>query len=260
MRNPLFVSAAAALLCLTAVQSSNASPAAPSTPPAAPAAADTSGMSNDEKAIYALGFALWRNLQTFDLSPAEIDLVKRGLSDAASGATPVVTLEEARPLVDTMRKGRMEKKLAVEKEAGAAYVAKAAAEPGAVKSESGMIYREITAGTGASPAATDTVKVHYRGTLIDGTEFDSSYKRDKPAEFALNRVIKCWTEGVGKMKVGGKAALVCPPDIAYGDRGRPSIPGGATLLFEVELLEIVSKAAAETPQPESGAGDEHPGI
>jgi FKBP-type peptidyl-prolyl cis-trans isomerase FkpA len=107
------------------------------------------------------------------------------------------------------------------------------------KSPSGLVYRSLKDGTGASPAATDTVKVHYRGTLIDGTEFDSSYGRGQPAEFPLNRVIKCWTEGVQKMKVGGKAKLTCPPDIAYGNRAMGRlIPANSTLNFEIELLEI----------------------
>ena len=108
-----------------------------------------------------------------------------------------------------------------------------------VKTASGLIYTELKAGSGPSPTATDTVKVNYRGTLADGTEFDSSYKRGQPAEFPLNRVIPCWTEGVQKMKVGGKAKLVCPPSIAYGDRGAGrAVPPGATLTFEVELLDI----------------------
>ena len=108
-----------------------------------------------------------------------------------------------------------------------------------LKTASGLIYTELKAGSGPSPTATDTVKVNYRGTLADGTEFDSSYKRGQPAEFPLNRVIPCWTEGVQKMKVGGKAKLVCPPSIAYGDRGAgQAVPPGATLTFEVELLEI----------------------
>ena len=116
---------------------------------------------------------------------------------------------------------------------------KAAAEPGAVRTPSGLVYRELTAGTGESPKATDTVTVNYRGTLVDGTEFDSSYKRNQPAQFPLNQVIPCWTEGVQKIKVGGKARLVCPAGLAYGERGSPpSIPGGATLIFEVELLGI----------------------
>jgi FKBP-type peptidyl-prolyl cis-trans isomerase FkpA len=123
--------------------------------------------------------------------------------------------------------------------AGKAYLEKAAAEPGAIKTSSGLVYRELKAGSGASPQATDMVKVHYRGTLVDGTEFDSSYKRNEPATFPLNRVIPCWTEGVQKMKVGGKSQLVCPATIAYGDAGSPpTIPGGATLVFEIELLDI----------------------
>jgi len=269
MRTKLTTLLAIALIAGAAI--AGASPSKAPAPAAAPAAAPTAaaapapapapapnpaaaGMTDDQKAIYALGFALWRNLQSFDLTPEEVEMVKRGLTDAAKNATPLVTIDEARPLVDAMRKGRVEKKLSGTKEAGAAFAAKAAAEPGATKSESGMIYKETQAGTGASPQPTDTVKVNYRGTLIDGTEFDSSYKRGKPVEFALNRVVKCWTEGLGKMKPGGKATLVCPPDIAYGDRGRPSIPPGATLVFEIELLEIVQKqepAESEAePKPE----------
>jgi FKBP-type peptidyl-prolyl cis-trans isomerase FkpA len=106
-----------------------------------------------------------------------------------------------------------------------------------------LVYKSLKDGNGASPAATDTVRVHYRGTLPDGKEFDSSIKRGQPAEFPLNRVIKCWTEGVQKMKVGGKAQLICPPQLAYGERGTPGGPIGpnATLHFEIELLGIVGK-------------------
>jgi FKBP-type peptidyl-prolyl cis-trans isomerase FkpA len=119
------------------------------------------------------------------------------------------------------------------------YLDKAAKEPGALKTDSGMVYRELRAGSGPSPKATDTVKVNYRGTLTDGTEFDSSYKRNEPISFPLNRVIPCWTEGLQRMKVGGKSQLVCPSAIAYGEAGSPPlIPGGATLIFEVELLGI----------------------
>jgi FKBP-type peptidyl-prolyl cis-trans isomerase FkpA len=125
-----------------------------------------------------------------------------------------------------------------QKALSAAFLAKAAGEAGAQKTESGLVYRELRPGAGESPKATDTVKVNYRGTLVDGTEFDSSYKRGEAAQFPLNGVIKCWTEGVQKMKVGGKSQLVCPSDIAYGDDGRPGIPGGATLVFEIELLQI----------------------
>jgi FKBP-type peptidyl-prolyl cis-trans isomerase FkpA len=118
--------------------------------------------------------------------------------------------------------------------------ASSAKEPGAVVTASGLVYRSLQEGQGASPAATDVVKVHYRGTLPDGREFDSSYKRGQPASFPLDRVIKCWTEGVQRMKVGGKAKLTCPSAIAYGERGAGNglIPPNATLLFEVELLDI----------------------
>ena len=112
-------------------------------------------------------------------------------------------------------------------------------EPGVTVTQSGLIYTSLQDGSGASPTATDVVRVHYRGTLPDGKEFDSSYKRGAPASFPLDRVIKCWTEGVQRMKVGGKAKLVCPPAIAYGERGAGGvIPPNATLVFEIELLGI----------------------
>ena len=116
----------------------------------------------------------------------------------------------------------------------------AAAEPGAVVTESGLVYRSLKDGKGASPTASDTVKVHYKGMFPDGREFDSSYARNAPAEFPLGRVIKCWTEGVAKMKEGGKAKLTCPPAIAYGSRGAGGvIPPNAVLVFEVELLNVL---------------------
>jgi FKBP-type peptidyl-prolyl cis-trans isomerase FkpA len=117
---------------------------------------------------------------------------------------------------------------------------KAAAEKGAIKTASGMVYRTLTEGSGASPKETDVVRVHYRGTFPDGKEFDSSHKRGQPTEFPLNRVIKCWTEGVQRMKVGGKARLTCPPSLAYGEKGAGggAIPPNSTLQFEVELLAI----------------------
>ena len=118
----------------------------------------------------------------------------------------------------------------------------ASKEQGAQVTKSGLVYRSLKDGTGSSPAATDRVKVHYKGTFPDGKEFDSSYKRNEPTEFPLNGVIPCWTEGVQLMKTGGKAKLTCPSAIAYGQRGAGGvIPPNATLVFEIELLAINSK-------------------
>jgi FKBP-type peptidyl-prolyl cis-trans isomerase FkpA len=180
---------------------------------------------------------VFESLQQFALSPDEMELFKRAVSDAAAGS-PAANLNEIESKIEPLARARAPMVLAREKAAAKAYLDKIAAMPGAVKTASGLVYRETTAGTGASPKASDTVKVHYRGTLRDGSEFDSSYKRNQPATFPLGGVIRCWTEGVQMMKVGGKATLVCPSDTAYGDGGRPGIPGGATLTFEIELLEI----------------------
>ena len=126
--------------------------------------------------------------------------------------------------------------------AQADFAATAAKAKGAIVTPSGLVYLSLKDGSGASPAAADVVKVHYRGTLANGTEFDSSFKRNEPAQFPLNGVIPCWTEGVQRMKVGGKARLTCPPAIAYGERGAGGVvPPNATLQFEVELLDIAKR-------------------
>jgi FKBP-type peptidyl-prolyl cis-trans isomerase FkpA len=209
-------------------------------PAAAKPAAPPPLTTDDQKTVYALGLSIAKSLSPFDLSPAEIDIIKRALADAAANK-PELKLEEWGPKIQPLANARGARVAEKQKALSAAYVTKAAAEPGAVKTESGIIYKELRAGTGESPKATDTVKVNYRGTLVDGTEFDSSYKRNEPTSFPLNGVIPCWTEGVQKMKVGGKSQLVCPANLAYGEQGRPSIPGGATLIFEIELLEIGAK-------------------
>ena len=213
--------------------------------PSAPKAATLPAvpLTDEEKTIYALGLSVYRSIAGFDLSPKELDLVKQALSDAAA-KKPAVDLAQWGSKIQGFASARV-------KSAAAGYLTKAAAEPGAVKTESGLIYKETRTGTGASPTPTDTVRVQYRGTLVDGTEFDSSYARNEPAQFGLGQVVRCWTEGVGKMKVGGKATLVCPSDLAYGDRGSPPvIPGGATLIFDIELLEIVAGGSgAPTPAP-----------
>ena len=231
-------------------------PARPKPPAAKPAAAKSAARkaaakpaspapvalsTDEEKSVYALGLSVYRSLGQFALSPHELEIVKRALADAAAGK-PAVDLNEWGPKIGPLARERSARVAEQQKAASKAYLEKAAAEPGAVRTESGLIYRELAVGLGDSPKATDTVKVQYRGTLLDGTEFDSSYRRNEPAQFALNGVIPCWTEGVQKMKTGGKAMLVCPSELAYGDQGRPSIPAGATLIFEIELLEIVAAA------------------
>lgn len=189
----------------------------------------------EQKTLYAVGLAIARDVAPFGLSHAELEIVKQGLTDAVTGKKPAVDLQAYGPKIQ-----ELEKKRSAALAQG--YLDKASQEKGVVKSDSGLLFTSLREGTGASPKETDTVKVHYRGTLTNGTEFDSSYRRDQPAEFPLNQVIKCWTEGVQKMKVGGKAKLVCPAAIAYGPGGRPPvIPPNAVLVFEVELLDIVKK-------------------
>ncbi len=209
---------------------------------AAPAAWAQEPKGEDEKAFYAIGYSLAERLGPFALSAAELEMVKAGLADGVLGrprkADPRASMERIKQIRDT----RASVVAAAEKKAGDAFVTKAAAAPGAKKTESGLVITTIKAGTGPSPKATDKVKVHYHGTLIDGTVFDSSVQRDQPATFPLNGVIKCWTEGVQLMKVGGKSRLVCPSELAYGERGAPPrIKPGATLIFEVELLAIVAE-------------------
>ena len=204
---------------------------------AAPAAAPGALTTEDQKIVYAVGLSMAQQLSQLGLSRAELEIVKQALTDSAAGK-PAEDLNTWGPKINTFAQTRITRAAAAEKTKAKAFLDAAAAEPGATRAPSGMVYRELAAGSGASPKATDKVRVNYRGTLTNGTEFDSSYKRNAPAEFPLNGVIPCWTEGVQKMKVGGKSKLVCPAEIAYGDQGRPSIPPGATLVFEIELLAI----------------------
>ena len=195
---------------------------------------------DDQKTLYALGLAISQSLGTFSLSDAELDMVKNGLTDGVLKRPPKADLQTFGPKIQQLQQSRVALVAEGEKKAGATFLAKAASEKGATKTESGIVITTIKPGTGAVPKATDTVKVHYHGTLADGTVFDSSIKRGEPATFPLNKVIKCWTEGVQQIKVGGKSRLVCPSNLAYGDGGSPPIiKPGSTLVFEVELLEIV---------------------
>ena len=195
----------------------------------------------EEKVLYALGLAIAQNsLEPFrgQFSDAEIAVVMQGFADAVKGGEPIVSLQEFGPKINPMLQERMQKVQAQAAAEGTAFREKAAQEAGAVQTASGLIFKELTAGTGASPKATDRVKVHYHGSLIDGTVFDSSVDRGEPVTFALDQVVEGWTEGLQMMKVGGKAKLTIPPELAYGPGGREGIPPNATLIFEVELLAI----------------------
>ena len=159
--------------------------------------------------------------------------------------------EVGRTELTDLAKSRMAVQASGEKKAGAAFLEKEAAQPGSKRQPSGFLYKETKAGTGSAPRATDTVKVHYKGTLTDGTVFDSSEGKD-PVTFPLNQVIPCWTQGLQLMKEGGTARLVCPSDLAYGDDGRPPrIKGGSTLVFDVQLISVEKNAppAAAAPAP-----------
>ncbi len=210
--------------------------------PAAPAAPAPAQKLDTDKSLYAVGLAVAKSLDVFSHTPAEADRVIQGIKDGLAGKPKFQLDEKAQASVQDLARTRLAAAADKQKAQGAAYLDKMAKEKGAVKTESGAIVIPTKAGTGATPAATDTVKVHYTGRLVDGKEFDSSEKRGEPAEFPLNGVIKCWTEALQKMKVGGEAKVVCPSAIAYGEQGRPPvIPGNAVLTFDVKLLDIVKK-------------------
>ncbi len=193
----------------------------------------------EDKVLYALGVAMADQLRPFALSEAELGQVAAGMKDAAQAAPAGFDMNTWRPKVMALQKTRASALAEKAKGAGKAFLDKAAAEPGAKKLPSGMVYQAVKEGTGAQPNTSNQVKVHYKGTLINGETFDSSYDRGEPITFPLNGVVKCWQEGVAQMKAGGKARLVCPPELAYGDRGAPpKIGPGSTLNFEVELLEV----------------------
>jgi FKBP-type peptidyl-prolyl cis-trans isomerase FkpA len=215
--------------------------------------------SEDDKTLYALGMMMGRNLGTFNLKPDELKMVESGLTDMVLKKEHKVDLDKYGPKVDALARKRNQERVAIEKEEAKGFLEKAAKEPGAVVTPSGLVFRTITPGTGEVPKPTDRVSVQYEGRLTDGTVFDSTKKRGGvPATFPLNGVIKCWTEGVGRMHVGEKAELTCPSTIAYGDSGRPpTIPGGATLIFDVELVSIPPAnniGSAMPPGPGGGAG------
>lgn len=210
---------------------------------AGPAASPAPTMSEDEKAVLAFGAAVGQQVaqqvKALGLTPAELELLKKGIAASLSGEKPQYDIQNYGAILQARAEKNAATAAVGEKEKSAAFRDSAASEAGAVKLASGLVYKTLQPGTGPSPKATDKVRVHYHGTLPGGKVFDSSVQRGQPAEFQVNGVIPCWSEGVQRMKVGEKARLVCPSEIAYGDRGAgPDIPPGATLVFEVELLGI----------------------
>lgn len=205
------------------------------------AAADPELKTDDDKTFYALGLVISKQLAAFKLTPAELEILKSGLTDGVLKRPEKCKLDEFGPKIQTLGQSRMTSGLADEKKKGKDYLAKIAEKPGIKKTGTGLLIETIKEGTGPSPKLEDNVKVNYRGTLIDGTFFDGTEKYGEPSTFKLSKtgLIGCWNEALTFMKVGGKAKVYCPPDLAYGDRPNGEIPAGATLLFDLELLEIV---------------------
>jgi len=200
-----------------------------------------------DKVSYIIGTQIARNFKTQDIE-VNVEALTLGLKDALAEKPLALSNDEMQKVYagfQSQMRAKMAAKQAAEASkniaAGTAFLEANGTKEGVKVLPSGLQYKVITEGTGKSPTATDKVKTHYRGTLIDGTEFDSSYKRDRPAEFAVNAVIKGWTEALQLMKEGSKWELYIPADLAYGSRPRPGIPANSTLVFEVELLEVLGQ-------------------
>lgn len=191
-----------------------------------------------DKTFHALGLYLATLVEPFSLTPEELDLVADGLRAGVAGKG-VVKMQDFEKNVHDLSLERLAARAGVRKQADAKLVAPLVSSPQARKLASGAVYVPVEEGTGRQPVKTDFVKVHYRATLADGTEFDSSRARGEPKVTPLDRSLVCWSDGIQQMRVGGKARIVCPSDTAYGDRGAfQQIPGGATLVYDLELLSI----------------------
>jgi FKBP-type peptidyl-prolyl cis-trans isomerase FkpA len=248
MRKSVGVLLLGAALMAAGCQGKGAAPAAAASP--SPSAA---GMTDDEKAVYALGAAMGQQIEQqvkpLKLTPAEVELLKKGLSASLAGQKPEYAVEQYMPKLQARAEASAKAAGDAERQKSSDFLAKAAQEPGVAKTASGLLFKSVSPGAGASPKATDVVAVHYRGTLVDGTEFDASAKHGGPLVRRADAVIPCWTEALQRMKVGEKAHIVCPSEIAYGDSVPPGgpIPPGATLVFDVELLAINPRTAQQAP-------------
>ena len=203
----------------------------------------------EQKVSYTIGVSIAENVQVQDFA-FDIDAFSQAVADVKAGRDSQLSEEEMRATMRSFQTMQREAAMAKAKEDsaknaadGAAFIAEKAKEDGVLKTESGLHYKILTAGDGAVPTASDQVVAHYKGTLIDGTEFDSSYKRGQPATFGVSNLIPGWVEALQLMPVGSKWELYIPSDLGYGDRGTPSIPPGSTLVFELELIEIKDQQA-----------------
>ncbi len=235
--------------------------AAVSAPPAVTATAKAVSLETEmEKISYIIGTQIAGNLKKSEIE-VNVDLLAQGIKDTLAGGKLALSQAEVKAVYDPWQQRMRQKQAAKQAEArakqtkvasenlakGTTYFAANKTKEGVIVLPSGLQYKVIKEGTGNTPVATDKVKTHYSGTLIDGKEFDSSYKRGKPAEFAVTRVIKGWTEALQLMKEGGKWELYIPANLAYGARPSPTIPANSALVFEIELIEIVKPAEAAKP-------------
>ncbi|MGX9419447.1 FKBP-type peptidyl-prolyl cis-trans isomerase [Vibrio sp. RC27] len=256
MKSMFKVSLLAATIALMAGCQEEA--AAPAEAPAVEAAKTVEFKNDDEKVAYAIGVSFANYLGTSLDKPKEFgvdlskELVLKGIEDAFAEKSSLTeeeiqtALQDFDTRVNELATAQVEEKAAAAKKAGDEFRAEYAKKDGVTQTESGILYQVLTEGTGASPEASDTVEVHYKGTLIDGTQFDSSYDRNESATFPLDRVIPGWTEGVQLMKEGSKFEFVIPPELAYGENDTGTIPPHSTLIFEVELLKVVKPEAQPT--------------
>jgi FKBP-type peptidyl-prolyl cis-trans isomerase FkpA len=202
-------------------------------------AADDELKTEEEKTFYYMGSMLGGNLKQLNLTDEQLETVLRGIRESVKGTA--IQLDDAtyQAKLQELAQQQMSAAAEVEKIESTKFLEKMAAEEGAITTESGIVIRELVAGTGKTPAVDSVVKAHYHGTLRDGTVFDSSVERGEPFTAPLNNVIPCWQEAITMMKEGGKSDVTCPAAVAYGDRAAGKIPAGAALNFQVELIAVV---------------------
>ena len=246
-------------LLLLCALSAGAFAAAPATPAKTSKAAAGQPMTENDKVVYAIGEILSGSVKPFALTDHEMQLVRDGFDAGMHGTKTAVDTDSYRPQIQALLSERVGKEVTSAKAAGKAYRDKAATAKDATTLASGVIMTTVKAGSGPSPAADDQVKVNYEGRLTDGTVFDSSTQHGQPLTFKVSGVVPCWTEALQHMSVGAKIKLICPSEQAYGDRGSPpKIPGGSTLVFDVELLAIDKAPPAEAVAPAAPAASAAP--